>query len=116
MTAALLDLLGQARRAGLTLGRDGDQLTIRAPATAAPLARALLARKAEVFETLDVSTGNAPVLDWQAAEHTHLAPCVACGRPARLRDPYDHRPWHKTCAEARLAPKRPAGRKGGVVH
>ena len=105
MTATLLTLLTDARRARITLARDGDQLTIRAPRTAAALARALLARKHDVFDVLDVYTGRAPVLDWHAAVWAITpAPCGFCGRPARLRDPYDHQPYHKTCAERRLSP------------
>jgi hypothetical protein len=53
MTTALIQLLAQARRAGLVLadGPDG-QLVIRGPRSCEPTVRALLARKAEVLGVL----------------------------------------------------------------
>jgi len=45
-------LLDDARASGLTLARDGDRVIVRGPATAATLARALLARKAEVLDAI----------------------------------------------------------------
>ena len=108
MISTLLDLLADARRVGITLTRDGDQLTIRAPRTAAALARALLARKHDVFDVLDVYTGRAPVLNWHAAIYAFTpAPCAVCVRPTRLRDPFDHQPRHKTCTERQLTAEAP---------
>ena len=47
-----LTLLEEARAAGLTVRADGDRLVVRGPKWGEPLARALLARKAEVLAAL----------------------------------------------------------------
>ena len=103
-TLTLIELLAQARRAKLTLGRDPDgMLRIRGPREAEPLVRALLARKEDVLAAMAYYGGEAPVLNWKRA--TVLGepqPCTRCGSPAHLLDPYDGKPWHKSCAEAAI--------------
>ena len=46
------DLLREAREAGLSLTRQGDLLQVEGPRSMAPLAKALIARKADVFARL----------------------------------------------------------------
>lgn len=48
----VLTLVAEARRAGLTLVPEGDQLRVRGPRVAQPIAQRVLARKAEVLEVL----------------------------------------------------------------
>src|SRR6266478_6719489 len=62
-----LTLLREARAAGLSLARDGDELVIRGPRRAEPVARLLLSRKAEVIQALADATG------WPARHHEALA-------------------------------------------
>lgn len=103
MTAPLLELLAEARRAGLTARLDGQdgQLIIRGPREHEQLVRALLARKADVLAVLPAYTGTVPSLDWhRATVLREYQPCALCGRKAMLIEPYDGRPCHKTCGEA----------------
>lgn len=37
---------------------------------------------------------------WSHADLDDLAPCVLCGTPAMLRDPYTNQPCHLACAQA----------------
>jgi hypothetical protein len=48
-----LRLLAEARRAGLGVRIEGEQLSIRGPRTQESLAKRLLAHKAELIRTLD---------------------------------------------------------------
>ena len=111
----LIELLAQARRAGLTLAHgDDDALHIRGPRSAEPLVRQLLARKAEVLTTVSVYNGAASRLDWRKG-HILDQPqrCVLCGKRTLLIEPYDGRPCHKTCAEAAIRwGTAPAAKKG----
>lgn len=99
----LLAALIQARREGLTVDRDGDQLTIRGPRSTEHIVRQLLARKPDVFALVAIYNGRAQILDWHAAR---LAPagttCPLCGGAATLLDPYDWQPVDKVCAEKAL--------------
>lgn len=47
-----LTLIAAAERAGLSVTPVGDRLRITGPKTAAPIARQILAHKAEVFDAL----------------------------------------------------------------
>jgi hypothetical protein len=47
-----LTLLSDARAAGLEVHRDGDRLVVRGPRSAEPLARQLLAQKAELLDLI----------------------------------------------------------------
>jgi hypothetical protein len=60
---ARLMVLGEARAAGLRVWTEGDDLVIEGPAAAEPLARTLLARKAEVVAAL----GDQDYQLWDAA-------------------------------------------------
>lgn len=105
----LIDLLARARAAGLTLARiegargEEDTLRIRGPRSAEPLVRELLDRKESVLTTVSVYNGTAPRLDWRKGRILgQPQPCLLCGRPTILLDPYDERPCHKGCAEAAI--------------
>ncbi len=102
MTTPFLSLIADARRAGLTAARLADgQLVIRGPRAHEALVRALLDRKAEVLAVLAVFNGEAPRLDWRREPIlADYQPCALCRRSTLLVEPYDHRPAHKTCAEA----------------
>jgi hypothetical protein len=77
-----LTLLREARAAGLSVARDGDELVIRGPRRAEPVARLLLSRKVEVIRALANATG------W----------------PARHREAFTHwRALHPESEAARLA-------------
>lgn len=104
MTAPLVELLARARQQGLTIGRGADgTLRIRGPKASEPLARALLARKAEVLTAEPVYNGTALRLDWRREPIlTSPQPCVLCRRPTLLIEPWDKRPAHKTCCEAAI--------------
>ena len=52
MDGVVLDLLDEAREAGLRISMDGDQLKIRGPKSRATTAEALRARKPEVLALL----------------------------------------------------------------
>jgi len=92
---ALVNLVAQGHRAGVQIGRAPDgSLLLRAPKPAAPLARQLRAREAEVLQ----------LWDWRPAPVAEPAPCLLCGRPAILRDPVEHRPCHKVCIDPLLRP------------
>jgi len=110
----VVQLVAQAVAAGLTLDADDrGALVIRGPATAGPLAEALVTREAAVGRTLDVVNGRAPVLDWKDARSApRRSRCVLCGNPAALLCPYEPTPtaMHKTCAEAFLLRARRKGR------
>lgn len=67
----LIELLNAARDAGLTWGRDDERLLVRGPRAAGELAKQLVARKMEVFATLNSPPPNAsfevaydPLPDW----------------------------------------------------
>lgn len=102
MTTTLVHLLAQARDVGLTIEHDGAGIRVTGPRTAGPLVHALQERRQEVLTVVDYLTGRAAALDWQRAEVSRQTTCLLCRRPAYLRDPYDHQPMHKTCAEAAL--------------
>lgn len=104
MTAPLLELLAEARRAGLAASRQRDgQLVIRGPRQHEHLVRALLARKDDVLSVLSVYVGDVPSLDWRRATVLgDYRPCALCKRNALLVEPYDNRPCHKVCAEAAI--------------
>lgn len=104
MADTLITLLGRARAAGIALSRHPDGgLRIQAPATAAPIAKALRARQDDVLPLLGALQQNPVVLNWRDAWLADdPAPCVICRRPALLRDPHDNRPMHKVCAEQLL--------------
>ena len=104
MSTTLITLLARARTAGIKLSRHPDGgLRIQAPATAAPIAKTLRARQADVLPLLGALGLDPVVLNWRDAWLADdPAPCVICRRPALLRDPYDNRPMHKTCAERLL--------------
>lgn len=105
MSATLVELLVAARHAGLHVDAEHGTVNITGPRTAEPLARALLARKPDVLRVVDYLAGRAAVLGW--ADSVLLIrpePCVLCGRPASLREPYDQRPCHKGCVETALRP------------
>lgn len=99
----LVELLAAARSAGLTLtaGPDGT-LTVNGPRTAGHIARALLARKADVVPIVAFFAGTVTTLNWNRARLAPVgATCRLCGKPASLIDPYDPGAGalHKTCAE-----------------
>lgn len=73
-------LLADARAAGLTVTADGDRLVVRGPREAGHLARAVLARKAEVLADLAEHPGPGC---WIAASR-------ATGRPVSVNEPYPH--------------------------
>jgi len=100
----LIELLAQARRAGLTLAHgDDDTLHIRGPRSAEPLVRQLLARKTEVLTTVSVYNGAATRLDWRKGQILDQPrPCILCGKQTLLIEPYDSRSCHKSCAEAAI--------------
>ena len=60
-----LELLSQARAAGLTIRVEGAKLVVRGPRSAATLAQELLEHKAEILALLDrpVGDGQPPPLD-----------------------------------------------------
>jgi hypothetical protein len=106
-----LTLLREARAAGLSLARDGDELVIRGPRRAEPVARMLLSRKPEVIRALSDATGwparHHEALDhWRALRPQHEAEWLAWGE---LEDR-----WNKLHGE-RVAPdlccgcRRPIG-------
>lgn len=99
MSELLIVLLGRARTAGLHISATDGRLHITGPREHGALARALLARKPDVLTLVDAYSGRRRLLDWQAAAVRDPRPCVLCGSPALLRDPYDGVPMHRTCAE-----------------
>jgi hypothetical protein len=114
MTAPLLDLIADARRAGLVIARRADQLVVRGPRTHEPLVQALLDRKPDVLAVIAVYGGEAPRLDWRKGRILdHPQPCALCSRPTLLIEPYDQRPCHKGCAEAAIRWGTPAAHTNG---
>jgi hypothetical protein len=102
MTTMFIQLLTQARRSGLVFadGPEG-QLVIRGPRSCEPLVRSLLARKADVITVLAIYSGRVQRLDWRRQPILDKPqPCVLCGHPTLLIEPYDSQSCHKTCAEA----------------
>jgi hypothetical protein len=104
---ALIELLTEAREAGLTLARiegargEDDTLRVRGPRSADALVRELLTRKDAVLTAIAVYDGSADRLDWRRERILDdFQPCALCRRPTLLIEPYDGRPCHKTCAEA----------------
>ncbi len=101
----LITLITRARKAGLTLDRDGSKLSVRGDRRHEHLVRAILNRKAEVLGLVDVYAGRAQHLDWRSATVAEKAGrCVLCRKWSLLRDPYDRQPCHKTCAERAISP------------
>lgn len=96
MSAPILDLINRARTAGVLVGRGADgTLTLRAPEAAAPLAKQLRQRQADVLA----------LFDWRRARVADdPQPCLLCHRPAILRDPVEHRPAHKVCVDRLIRP------------
>ena len=83
-------LLAQAQAAGLTVYAEGDRLVVRGPRSAEPLAKTLLAHKAELMPWLTAPQTSArepvcPVcgaLDWRDTPDggRWCVPCVLVGR------------------------------------
>ena len=63
----IVDLLAEARRAGLRVHAEAGRLIVRGPKTLEPLARQILERKSEVMRELEGVRPNPP-------------PCALCGR------------------------------------
>jgi hypothetical protein len=40
--------------------------------------------------------------DWRRAAVGPSAPCILCKRPALMREPVEHHPCHKVCADSLL--------------
>jgi hypothetical protein len=85
--STLIDLLTQARRAGLTLTRiggaraDEDTLRVRGPRSAEALVQELLGRKKDVLTTVNTYNGLVERLDWRKGRILDLPkPCVLCGK------------------------------------
>jgi hypothetical protein len=79
-----LTLLREARAVGLSLARDGDELVIRGPRRAEPVARMLLARKPEVIRALSDATGwparhREALTHWRALHSEHQTEWLAWG-------------------------------------
>jgi hypothetical protein len=118
--STVIDLLVQARQAGLTLTRidgaraDEDTLRVRGPRSAEPLVQELLSRKKDVLTTVSVYNGLVTCLDWRKGRILDQSqPCVLCGKKTLLIEPYDGRPCHKSCAQAAIRwGTRPAEKKG----
>ena len=72
-----LTLLEQAKNNGLEVKVDGDKLIVRGPKSQEELAKALLARKAEIIEALsrEHQTPTAP----SATDAVPGRPCPCCG-------------------------------------
>lgn len=115
VSAPLVVLLGHARTAGLHITATDGRLRVTGPREHGALARALLARKPAVLTLVDVYNGRRRLLDWQAAAVRNPRPCVLCGRPALLRDPYDGVPMHRTCAERAVRWGLPVRHQGASV-
>lgn len=118
--STVIDLLTQARHAGLTLTRidgaraDEDTLRVRGPRSAEPLVRELLSRKKDVLTTVNVYNGLVTCLDWRKGRILDQPqPCVLCGKRTLLIEPYDSRPCHKGCAEAAIRWGSVAGARAG---
>jgi hypothetical protein len=116
----LIELLTQARQAGLTLTRiagarsDEDSLHIRGPRSAEPLVQELLGRKKEVLTTVAIYNGLVTCLDWRKGRILDQPqPCLLCSKKTLLIEPYDGRPCHKSCAEAAIGPGAVPGRRAG---
>ena len=92
-------LLRCAHEAGLTVRADGDRLVVRGPKSAEPVARDLLAHKAEIMRALASRATSPPIEDgceahnvsaeavasrWAEVQLRDLAPgyCSCCGGPA----------------------------------
>jgi len=102
--SALVLVLVRARKAGLTIDRDGTRLTVRGDRQHAALVGEILRRKAETLTLVDLYNGRATALDWRHATVAERAePCRICRRRAHVRDPFDGVPMHKTCAEQTLS-------------
>jgi hypothetical protein len=91
-----LTLLREARAAGLSLARDGNELVIRGPMRAEPVARLLLLRKVEVIRALADATGwparhREALTHWRALHPESEAAQLAWGE---LQDR-----WHKRHGE-----------------
>jgi hypothetical protein len=91
-----LTLLREARAAGLSLARDGEDLVIRGPRRAEPVARLLLSRKAEVIQALADATGwparhSEALSHWRALHPEHEAVWLAWAE-LQVR-------WHKLHGE-----------------
>jgi hypothetical protein len=100
----LIQLLIQAHETGLVLQRQQERLIIRGDPSAAAISRELLARKHQVFQLLPLYQGALTGLDWSRGETGEPAACILCGKPALCREPWEHQPCHKVCAEAQLLP------------
>jgi hypothetical protein len=98
MTALLVDLVAQARAAGVVIsrGRDGA-LLLEAPNGAAAYAMTLRERDVDVLA----------LYDWHGAQLGDPQPCRLCGDLALLRDPISRKPCHKVCVDALLHADRP---------
>ncbi|MBB6001342.1 hypothetical protein HNR25_005173 [Streptomonospora salina] len=92
-------LLARAKAAGLTLRALDGRLRIAGPRRHGDLGQALLERKETVLEILPTYLGERPGLDWCHGGVGELAPCLLCGRPSLVRDPYEYVPMHKLCAD-----------------
>lgn len=101
---ALIDLLKQARQAGLQLASEDGSLEVRGSRAHEALVRQLLGRKADVLGAVNVCNGVVPVLDWRKFPiSAEPQACVICRHRTLLLD-WDRRPCHKGCAEQAIAP------------
>jgi hypothetical protein len=73
-------LLAEARKAGLEVTTDGERLIVRGPKQAEPVARQLLAHKAEVMAVLQEAPVDACATPAPLGKvGRHGAPCPQCG-------------------------------------
>jgi len=106
MTTPIVTLMAQAAAAGVRVQRTReDHLDILGPPAAAPVAKLVRSRAAEVLR----------LFDWTHAAVTAPAPCLLCEKPAILRDPANSKPCHKVCADATLYAGHRRSRKGATV-
>lgn len=106
MTMPIVALMAQAAAVGVRVQRiSEDHLDILAPPAAAPAAKLVRSRAAEVLR----------LFDWTHAAVAAPAPCLLCQRPAMLRDPVDSKPCHKVCADAALFDGSRRRRKGSTA-
>jgi hypothetical protein len=88
-----LTLLDRAKAAGLTVSALGDRLIIKGPRSAEPVARELMARKAEVIAELAALSRNAPRDDQARPAAFRCATCEDSGEVAPSAFVDDREPW-----------------------
>jgi hypothetical protein len=102
VSAHLIHILIEARRAGLELARGPEgKLIVRGPRMASYLVIRILDHKEQILDGyVDFYSGAAGCLNWRTAVVGEKAKrCILCGRWAILRDPIEGKPLHKVCAE-----------------